>query len=348
MILLFEQVLLSKFYENLSFSSSRLHPSSRSIIGSVEDRSVLMTIHDICFDCIGYVEQVLSSKFLENLLFSSSRLHPSSCSVIGSVEDRSVLMTIHYIYNNTVWCFEQVLSSKFPENLSFSSSRLHLSSCSIIGSVEDRSVLMTINETACLNPESVPPSVSGQWSLAGVTRAAWSLSFSAECACLHLRRAFVPRAVRGRQTLASAIPRARSSMIFVPASQLAQPSAREPFGLETVTRAVMPSLTFVVSASLSTALQPLLQQGGQQQREGQQQQRQEGQQQLQPPHALGDARMQSGQASATPAVTSSVTSVVPVFRNVQQNANRLSDTGNAIPHATNLLTSVAPAWRKPQ
>ena len=69
---------------------------------------------------------------------------------------------------------------------------------------------------------------------------------------------------------------------------------REPFGLETVTAPVMPSLTFVVSASLSTALQPLLQQEGQQQREGQQQQRQEGQQQLQPPHALGDARMQSG------------------------------------------------------
>merc|ERR1719232_1609642 len=168
------------------------------------------------------------------------------------------------------------------------------------------------------------------------------MSFFAECACLRLRRAFVPRAVRGQQTLASAIPRARSSMIFVPASQLAQPSAREPFGLETVTRAVMPSLTFVVSASLSTALQPLLQ------REGQQQQQQEGQQQLQPPHALGDARMQSGRVSATPAVTSLVTSVVPVFRNVQQNANRLSDTGNAIPHATNLLTSAAPAWRKPQ
>ena len=56
----------------------------------------------------------------------------------------------------------------------------------------------------------------------------------------------------------------------------------------------MPSLTFVVSASLSTALQPLLQQGGQQQREGRQQQQQEGQPQHQPPRVLGDARMQSG------------------------------------------------------
>ena len=82
---------------------SRLHPSSCSVIGSMEDRSVLVTIHDIYFNCIGYFEQVLSSKFLENLLFSSSRLHPSSCSVIGSVEDRSVLMTIHDIYFNSVY-----------------------------------------------------------------------------------------------------------------------------------------------------------------------------------------------------------------------------------------------------
>lgn len=187
-----------------------------------------------------------------------------------------------------------------------------------------------------------------------MTRAAWSLSFCAECACLRLRRAFVPRAVRGRQTLASAIPRARSSMIFVPASQLARQSAREPFGLETVTGAVTPSLTSVVSASQSIALQPLPQQEGQQQREGQQQQQEgrqqqrEGQQRHQPPRALGDAAMQSGQASATPAVTSSVTSVVPVFQSVRQNANRLSDTGNVIPRATNLLTSAAPAWRRPQ
>lgn len=180
------------------------------------------------------------------------------------------------------------------------------------------------------------------------------MSFCAECVCLRLRRAFVPRAVRGRQTLASAIQHARSSMIFVPASQLARPSAREPFGLETVTGAVTPSLTSVVSASLPIALQPLLQQEGQRQREGQQQQQegqqrqQEGQQRHQPPRALGDARMLSGQASATQAVTSSVTSAAPVFQSVRQNANRRSDTGNVIPHATNLLTSAAPAWRRPQ
>ena len=43
----------------LSFSSSRLHPSSCSVIGSVEDRSVLMTIHDIYFNTVCYFEQVL-------------------------------------------------------------------------------------------------------------------------------------------------------------------------------------------------------------------------------------------------------------------------------------------------
>ena len=48
----FEQVLFSKFHGNLSFSSSRLHPSSCSVIGSVEDRSVLMIIHDIYFNSV--------------------------------------------------------------------------------------------------------------------------------------------------------------------------------------------------------------------------------------------------------------------------------------------------------
>ena len=43
----FEQVLSSKFPENIPFSSSRLHLSSCFLIESVEDRSVLMTIHDI-------------------------------------------------------------------------------------------------------------------------------------------------------------------------------------------------------------------------------------------------------------------------------------------------------------
>ena len=67
-----------------------------------------------------------------------------------------------------------------------------------------------------------------------------------------------------------------------------------------MTRAVTPSLTSVVSASLPIALQPLLQQEGQRQREVQQQQQegqqrqQEGQQRHQPPRALGDARMLSG------------------------------------------------------
>ena len=58
----------------------------------------------------------------------------------------------------------------------------------------------------------------------------------------------------------------------------------------------MPSLTFVASASLSTALQLLLapqQQGGQQQQQGGQQQQGE-QQQHQPPSVLGDAGTLSG------------------------------------------------------
>ena len=113
-------------YYSIILSSSKLHLSSCSVIVSVEDRHVLMTIHDIYFNGIGYLEQVLSSKFLENLSFSSSRLHLSSCSVIGSVEDRSVLLAIHDIYFNGIGYFELVLSSKFLENLSFSSSRLHL------------------------------------------------------------------------------------------------------------------------------------------------------------------------------------------------------------------------------
>ena len=106
------------------YLSSRLHLSSCSVIGSLEDRNVLMTIQDNYFNTVCYFEQVLLSKFHGNLSFSSSRLHPSSCSVIGSVEDRSVLMTIHDIYFNTVFYFEKVLSSKFSESLSFSSSRL--------------------------------------------------------------------------------------------------------------------------------------------------------------------------------------------------------------------------------
>ena len=62
-----------------------------------------------------------------------------------------------------------------------------------------------------------------------------------------------------------------------------------------MTGAVTPSLTFVASASLSTALQLLL---APQQREGQQQQgeqlQQEERQQHQPPSALGGAGMLSG------------------------------------------------------
>ena len=55
----FEQVLSSKFLENLSFSSSRLHLSSCSVIGSVEDRRVLMTIHDVYFNLIYHYDDVL-------------------------------------------------------------------------------------------------------------------------------------------------------------------------------------------------------------------------------------------------------------------------------------------------
>ena len=63
-----------------------------------------------------------------------------------------------------------------------------------------------------------------------------------------------------------------------------------------MTGAVTPSLTFVASASLSTALHLLL---APQQREGQQQQQgeqlqQEERQQHQPPSALGGAGMLSG------------------------------------------------------
>ena len=105
----FEQVLFSKFHGNLLFSSSRLHPSSCSVIGSVEDRSVLMTIHDIYFNTVWCFEQVLSSKFPENLSFSSSRLHPSSCSVIGSLEDGSILMDLLEVYFDLICYFEQVL-----------------------------------------------------------------------------------------------------------------------------------------------------------------------------------------------------------------------------------------------
>ena len=61
-------------------------------------------------------------------------------------------------------------------------------------------------------------------------------------------------------------------------------------GVETVTGAVTPTLTSVVSVSPSTALLLLL---AQQQLEGQQQ-LQGGQQQHQPPHALGGAVMPSG------------------------------------------------------
>ena len=97
-------------------------------------------------------------------------------------------------------------------------------------------------------------------------------------------------------------------MTSVPAFQPAQPSARSvfkknnlktlssshcvrlPSGAVTVTGAVTPLLTFVASASLSTALQLLLapqQQGGQQQQQG-------GQQQPQLPSVLGGAGTLSG------------------------------------------------------
>ena len=53
---------ISKFCNRkycLSFSSSRLHPSSCSFIESVEDRSFLMTIHDVYFSTVWYFEQLL-------------------------------------------------------------------------------------------------------------------------------------------------------------------------------------------------------------------------------------------------------------------------------------------------
>ena len=120
-----------KFSDNLPFSSSRLHLSSYSVIGSVK-KSVLMTIQDIYFNAVCYFEQVLYSKFPENLSFSSSRLNLSSCSVIGSLEDRSVLMTIQDNYFNTVCYFEQVLLSKFHRNLSFSCTAPVLLLCNLI------------------------------------------------------------------------------------------------------------------------------------------------------------------------------------------------------------------------
>ena len=69
------------------YLSSRLHLSSCSVIGSLEDRNVLMTIQDNYFNTVCYFEKVLLRKFHGNISFSSSRLHPSSCSLIGSVED---------------------------------------------------------------------------------------------------------------------------------------------------------------------------------------------------------------------------------------------------------------------
>lgn len=123
--------------------------------------------------------------------------------------------------------------------------------------------------------------------LGSVTQAVWSLSICAECVCLHLLE-LVLHAVRLQQTLASVIPHVRSSMTSVPASPHAQPSVRTRSGVETVTGAVMPILTSVVSVSPSTALQLLL---AQQQLEGQQQQQQGEQQQHQPPRARGGAGM---------------------------------------------------------
>ena len=78
--------------------SSRLHLSSCSLIGSVEDRGVLTTILMIYFSCLNDLEQLLSREPLCKCTFSRSRLHPSSCSQIGSVEDRGVLTTILMIY----------------------------------------------------------------------------------------------------------------------------------------------------------------------------------------------------------------------------------------------------------
>ena len=92
--------------------SSRLHLSSCSLIGSVEDRGVLMTILMIYFSCLNDLEQLLSREPLCKCTFSRSRLHPSSCSLIGSVEDRGVLTTILMIYFGFLNDLEEVLSKE--------------------------------------------------------------------------------------------------------------------------------------------------------------------------------------------------------------------------------------------
>ena len=55
----FEQVLQREFLQNPSFSLSRLHLSSCSVIGSVKDRRVLMNILEVYFNSICYFKQVL-------------------------------------------------------------------------------------------------------------------------------------------------------------------------------------------------------------------------------------------------------------------------------------------------
>ena len=92
--------------------SSRLHLSSCSLIGSVEDRGVLTTILMIYLSCLNDLEQLLSREPLCKCTFSRSRLHPSSCSLIGSVEDRGVLTTILMIYFGFLNDLEEVLSKE--------------------------------------------------------------------------------------------------------------------------------------------------------------------------------------------------------------------------------------------
>ena len=92
--------------------SSRLHLSSCSLIGSVEDRGVLTTILMIYLSCLNDLEQLLSREPLSKCTFFRSRLHPSSCSLIGSVEDRGVLTTILMIYFGFLNDLEEVLSKE--------------------------------------------------------------------------------------------------------------------------------------------------------------------------------------------------------------------------------------------
>ena len=77
-----------------SFSWSRLHLSSCSPTGSVEDRGVLTTILSGWVINLYDLKQLLLRELHCKWPFSLSRLHPSSCSPNGSLEDQGVLTTI--------------------------------------------------------------------------------------------------------------------------------------------------------------------------------------------------------------------------------------------------------------